>query len=180
MTLPQKRILLALALCLSAGLTVAATIEGRVVGVSDGDTVTVLDAAKVQYKVRLTGIDAPEKAQPFGQRSKRNLSSWVFGKQVQIETNKSDLYGRTLGKVVVNGIDANLEQVKAGFAWHYKKYAGEQPAADREAYSRAEAFACTQRIGLWHDAAPMPPWDWRSCRRHKPGTEGMDCGVTRR
>ena len=180
MTLPQKRILLALALCLSAGLTVALTIEGRVVRVADGDTVTVLDAAKLQHKVRLTGIDAPEKAQPFGQRAKQNLSNWVFGKQVQVEANKSDLYGRTLGKVVVNGMDANLEQVKAGFAWHYKQYAGEQPAAERESDASAEAFARTQRLGLWRDAAPMPPWDWRSCRRHKHGTEAMDCGLNRR
>ena len=101
MTLPQKRILLALALCLSAGLTVAATIEGRVVGVADGDTVTVLDAGKVvQHKVHLTGIDASEKARPFGRRAKQNLSNWVFGKQLQVETNKSDLYGRALGNVM--------------------------------------------------------------------------------
>ncbi len=177
---PKKRILLALALCLSAGLTVALTIEGRVVGVADGDTVTVLDAGKVQHKVRLTGIDASEKAQPFGQRSKQNLSTWVFGRQVQVEMDKLDRYGRTLGKVVVNGIDANLELVKAGFAWHYKKYAAEQSAKDREAYARAEMVARTQRLELWHDAAPLPPWDWRSCGRHKPGTEAMDCGLARR
>lgn len=141
---------------------------------------TVLDAGKVQHKVRLTGIDAPEKAQPFGQRAKQNLSSWVFGKQVQVETDKNDLYERTLGKVMVNGIDANLEQVKAGFAWHYKKYAGEQSAADRGAYERAETLARAQRIGLWRDTAPVPPWDWRSCRRHKDGAEALDCGLTRR
>jgi endonuclease YncB( thermonuclease family) len=94
----------------------AATLTGKVVGVSDGDTITVLDAAKTQHKIRLAGIDAPEKAQPFGQKSKEHLSDSVFGKQVQVEYTKTDKYGRTVGKVLVNGMDANLEQIKAGFA----------------------------------------------------------------
>jgi endonuclease YncB( thermonuclease family) len=94
----------------------AATLTGKVVGVSDGDTITVLDAAKTQHKIRLAGIDPPEKAQPFGQKSKEHLSDSVFGKQVQVEYTKTDKYGRTVGKVLVNGMDANLEQIKAGFA----------------------------------------------------------------
>jgi len=114
--------------------------------------VTVLDAGKVQHKIRLTGIDAPEKAEPFGQRAKQNLSIWVFGKKVLVETDKLDRYGRTLGKVMVNGFDANLEQVKAGFAWHFKAYEREQPAEDRQVYPRVEAVArcsgaCMARCG---------------------------------
>ncbi|HEY3046091.1 MAG TPA: thermonuclease family protein [Polaromonas sp.] len=169
-----------LALCLSLGFADAETIAGKVVGVADGDTVTVLDAAKVQHKIRLTGIDAPEKAQPFGQRSKQNLSNLVFAKQVVVEAGKSDRYGRTVGKVVVGGIDANLEQVRAGYAWHYKKYEREQSIEDRVAYAAAESSARAARAGLWRDAVQMPPWDWRSCRRKQAGTEAMDCGAFRR
>ena len=137
------------------------TISGRVVGVSDGDTITVLDTSKVQHKIRLAGIDAPEKAQPFGQVSKEHLSGLVFGKQVTVETDKTDKYGRNVGKVLVNGTDANLAQIKAGFAWHYKEYVKEQSTADRESYARAETTARSSTLGLWRDAKPMPPWEWR-------------------
>ena len=137
------------------------TISGRVVGVSDGDTITVLDTSKVQHKIRLAGIDAPEKAQPFGQVSKEHLSGLVFGKQVTVETDKTDKYGRNVGKVLVNGTDANLAQIKAGLAWHYKEYAKEQPAADRASYASAETQARASVQGLWRDPRPMAPWDWR-------------------
>lgn len=92
----------------------AGTIEGRVVGVTDGDTVTVLDAEKLQHKIRLSGIDAPEKMQPFGQRSKESLSDLVFDKIVMVDTDKKDRYGREVGKILVNGVDANLVQVTRG------------------------------------------------------------------
>ena len=163
MTLTKKRIFLTLALSLSLSFASAESI-----------------VVKVQHKVRLTGIDAPEKAQPFGQRSKQNLSNWVFGKQVSVETAKTDRYGRSLGKVRVGGIDANLEQVKAGYAWHYKKYEREQSVEDRAVYARAEAGARAGRVGLWRDAVQLPPWDWRGCRRRLAGTEAMDCGAFRR
>ena len=100
----------------------AEVIAGRIVGISDGDTVTLLDANKRQYKVRLTGIDAPEKNIPFGQRSKEHLSDLVFSKEVQVETKKLDRYGRTLGKILLDRQDINLAMVNAGMAWHYKKY----------------------------------------------------------
>ena len=180
MTYSIKRIFQSLCLCLLLGSAAAETIVGKVVGVADGDTVTVLDAAKVQHKIRLTGIDAPEKAQPFGQRSKENLSNWVFGKDVEIETGKIDRYGRSLGRVRVGGVDANLEQVRAGFAWHYKKYELEQSAEDGKAYARAETAARAARVGLWRDASQVAPWDWRSCRRGQAGTESLDCGLFRR
>jgi endonuclease YncB( thermonuclease family) len=160
----------------------AATLTGKVVGVSDGDTITVLDAAKTQHKIRLAGIDPPEKAQPFGQKSKEHLSDSVFGKQVQVEYTKTDKYGRTVGKVLVNGMDANLEQIKAGFAWHYKEYAAEQPVADRATYASAETTARSASAGLWRDAKPMPPWEWRHGGKNEPTTEssasGCACGGT--
>jgi micrococcal nuclease len=139
----------------------AETLTGRVVGVADGDTITVLDANRQQHKIRLSGIDAPEKAQPFGARSKQSLSDLVFDKQVAVEWNKQDRYGRTVGKVLVNGIDANLAQVKAGLAWWYRDYAKEQSAADRRLYEQTEQQALVQRLGLWVDKNPTPPWDFR-------------------
>ena len=143
----------------------AATIEGRVVGVADGDTVTVLDANKVQHKVHLSGIDAPEKKQAFGQRSKESLSNLVFDKQVIVESDKTDRYGRAVGKILVGATDANLEQVTRGFAWHYKAYEREQSVNDRKLYDFAETEARAARRGLWRDVAPIPPWEFRKGKR---------------
>ncbi len=157
---PMKSIIVAALLSAALNLQ-AAAIEGRVVGVSDGDTITVLDANNAQHKIRLSGIDAPEKKQPFGQRSKESLSDLVFNKPVAVDTDKQDRYGRKVGKVLVNGQDANLEQVKRGFAWHYKTYEREQPLLDRTAYTEAEIEAKAARRGLWADAEPVPPWDFR-------------------
>lgn len=147
--------------------SVAATLQGRVIAVSDGDTVKVLDQSNTEWKIRLMGIDAPEKRQAFGNSSKSNLSDLVFGKPVTVEYSKKDKYGRTVGKIRVNGIDANLEQVKAGLAWHYKKYEKEQSEEDRDTYAREEDQARTRQRGLWRDAAPEPPWDWRKAKKRK-------------
>lgn len=143
----------------------AETLDGYVVAVSDGDTITVLDAKRQQYKIRLAGIDAPEKAQAFGERSKRHLAVLVFNKQVTVEWDKFDRYRRTVGKVLVNGTDANLEQIKAGMAWWYEKYRKEQSPDDQKSYRVAEQQARMQRTGLWRDNNPLPPWDWRKTRR---------------
>ena len=134
---------------------------GRIVGISDGDTVTLLDANKRQHKIRLTGIDAPEKKMPFGQRSKEHLSDLVFSKDVQVETEKLDRYGRTLGKIVFDRTDINLAMINAGLAWHYKKYQNDQSRSDRLLYAHAEDQARQQHIGLWRDPTPTPPWEWR-------------------
>ena len=137
----------------------------RVVGVTDGDTITVIDAKRQQLKVRLAGIDAPEKTQDFGNRAKQNLSRLVFGKTVTLESRKVDRYGRLVGKVLIGQTDANLEQIKAGLAWHYREYASEQSVTDRLAYSNAEARARSSRLGLWSLTNPVPPWDFRSSPR---------------
>ena len=150
-----------LAACLLvAQLSFAAELTGLVVGVSDGDTITVL-VDKTPYKIRLAGIDAPESRQAFGQASKQHLSALVFKKSVTVLWDKKDRYGRPLGKVMVDGTDVCLEQIKAGVAWHYKRYASEQPAQDRADYAAAEDKAKGERIGLWSDAQPNAPWDWR-------------------
>ena len=138
----------------------AETVTGRVVGVADGDTITVLDADKVQHKIRLVGIDAPEKKQPFGNRSKESLSALVFDKTVDVETSKRDRYGRQIGKVLVNGRDVNLVQVELGMAWFYRQYQREQSPNDRRLYEAAEDAAKAEKRGLWRDADPVPPWDF--------------------
>ena len=139
----------------------AAVLSGKVVGIADGDTITVLTPDKVQVKIRLVGIDAPEKGQPFGQKSKDHLASLVFAKVVTVEYSKTDRYGRTLGRVLVSGLDANLEQIRSGFAWHYKEYAREQAPLLREQYSAAEASAMRARLGLWADSNPQKPGEHR-------------------
>ena len=150
-----------LAACLLvAQLSFAAELTGLAVGVSDGDTITVL-VDKTPYKIRLAGIDAPESRQEFGQASKQHLSALVYRKTVTVLWDKKDRYGRTLGKVMVDGTDVCLEQIKAGLAWHYKRYASEQPVQDRADYAAAEDRAKGERIGLWSDAQPTAPWGWR-------------------
>lgn len=139
----------------------ADSLKGRVVGISDGDTITVLDAGNRQYKIRLAGIDAPESHQAFGQKSKANLSALVFNRQVVAQCTKTDKYRREICKVLVDDIDANLEQVRAGMAWWYRHYAKEQSRQDQEAYEAAEFNAKIRRTGLWADKNPMPPWDFR-------------------
>lgn len=149
------------ALVLLATSASAATISGIVVGVSDGDTLTLLDANRQQHKIRLKGIDAPEAHQPFGQKSKSNLSAMVFNRQIMADCGKTDKYRREICKIIANGLDINLEQVRAGMAWHYKQYAREQSPQDREDYEVAEFNAKIQRLGLWNDKNPVPPWEWR-------------------
>jgi len=147
--------------------TFADTIQGRVVSIADGDTVTVLDAFNTEHRIRLMGIDAPEMQMPFGQWSKENLSNLVFGKQVIIEYSKQDRFGRAIGKIIVNGVDVNLEQIKAGMAWHYKRDQKEQSPVDRTSYAEAEVQARARHQGLWADKEPMPPWDWRHFQRQE-------------
>jgi len=141
------------------------SLSGRVVGVADGDTVTVLVNEHDQYKIRVSGIDAPEKKQAFGHQAKAKMSALVFGKDVVVEWNKKDRYGRTIGVVMVDGKDAGLTLLRAGLAWHYKQYQREQSASDRERYSAAENAARSERVGLWVDDEPTPPWEWRHNKR---------------
>jgi len=156
----MKRTLVCLLLALALAAN-AETITGRVVGVADGDTITVLDANKVRHKIRLAGIDAPEKKQPFGNRSKESLSELVFDKTVNVETSKRDRYGRQIGKVLVNGRDVNLVQVERGMAWFYRQYQRDQSPNDRKLYEAAEDAAKAGKRGLWRDADSVPPWEFR-------------------
>lgn len=138
----------------------ADTLVGKTVGISDGDTITVL-VDRREVKVRVAGIDAPEKKQAFGQRSKESLSECAFGKSVSVDWNKKDRYGRIIGKVTSDGVDCGLRQIEIGIAWHYKAYAKEQSSTDLAAYADAESQAMDRKIGLWSDPRPIPPWIFR-------------------
>ena len=140
-------------------------LTGRIVSIADGDTVTLLDANLRQHKIRLSGIDAPERRQPFGNRSRLHLGALVFGKQVTADCPKTDRYKRAVCRIEVDGVDANLAQVEAGMAWHYTEYAREQRLADRWRYAKAEDGARAAQRGLWSDRAAVAPWDFRKARR---------------
>lgn len=164
------RLLLLLLLLLAPGPGAAAELYGTVIKVADGDTVTVLDSAYVRHRVRLAGIDAPEKHQAFGMRARNHLESQVLGKEVIVVWNKHDRYGRIIGKVLTGkctgGVcpqtrDAGLDQLHAGLAWHYKQYQRDQTTGERESYAAAEKTARAKHEGLWQDASPLPPWDYR-------------------
>jgi endonuclease YncB( thermonuclease family) len=111
-------------------------LRGKVVSIADGDTITVLDGDKKQHKIRLTGIDAPEKKQAFGAKSKARLGELVAGKEVVVEWKEKDAYGRTLSKVIQGGVDVNLQMVKEGLAWHYRKYSKSAEFAGLQAQGR--------------------------------------------
>ncbi|MES2318848.1 MAG: thermonuclease family protein [Pseudomonadota bacterium] len=129
--------------------------EYRVVKIADGDTLTALSPSMEQLKCRLYGIDAPEKKQAFGQASKLSLAQLSFGRTAQIDVVGRDRYGRSLCRIAVAGVDVNKEQIARGMAWMYRRYAKDP------SYSDAEGTAQSLRIGIWRDAQPVPPWDFR-------------------
>lgn len=140
-------------------------LTGKVVGVSDGDTITVLGPGNREYRIRLNGIDAPEKSQEFGNAARENLSRLVFGREVRVVWQKEDRYNRLLGRVYVSGTDVNLAQLKSGLAWYYRAYANDVAAGDRSIFDRAEEEARRGRRGLWSTASPTAPWDFRAAAR---------------
>ena len=149
-----------------AGTSHAIVFKARVINVADGDTVTVLDEAYAEHRIRLMGIDAPEKSQAYGKVSRQSLSEMVGGQELSIDAAKHDRYGRLVGKLVSrDGRDINLEQVRRGMAWHYTDYAREQSSTDRVLYADAQQWARVDRKGLWSDVSPTPPWDYRKEKR---------------
>lgn len=168
--IPENSMALRSALILLATYAQSATadfLNGVVVRVTDGDTITVLDNSRTQHKVRLAGIDAPESHQAFGQRSRQYLASMVFHKQVGVEWAKHDRYGRTIGKVPVDGKDVNVRLVQAGLAWHYKAYVREQSPSDAILYAEAENRARKRHDGLWAEAHAVPLWEWRKSTKSR-------------
>jgi micrococcal nuclease len=148
---------LAPALLLLLAAAPAVDFPARVVGVSDGDTLTVLRPDRTQVKVRLYGVDAPETGQDFGQRAKQAASALTFGKTVTVRPVATDRYGRTVAKVILpGGRSLNHELVRSGSAWWYRSYAPKDATL-----AGLESEAKAARRGLWSQPAPVPPWDWR-------------------
>ena len=142
-------------------------IKGRIVGVHDGDSITLLDADNRQHKIRLDGIDAPELGQPFGRASKQHLAEPLANREAVAECSKIDPYGRAVCRVLVGGADVGLVQLRAGMAWFFRRYAKELPPDRRQKYADVEAQAQAERRGLWADAELVAPWDWRAMGRTK-------------
>jgi endonuclease YncB( thermonuclease family) len=142
----------------------ASTYQGKIIGITDGDTVTLLTANKQQIKIRLDSIDAPEKSQPYGAVSKVALSNLVFGKQVIAVSNKIDKYGRTVATVYLSKINVNLAMVQKGMAWVYRLY------ARNKAYYTMENYARKYKLGLWSQTKPQAPWDYRKAKLNQSDT----------
>ena len=153
-----NRILLPLLLLFTLSAQ-AEALEGKVVKIADGDTLTLLTPSNQQVKIRLAGIDTPEKKQPFGNKAKQALSNLAFQKQALVEIETKDRYGRTIGVVFVDGLNVNAELVKQGMAWVYRKYTD-----DKRLYA-LESEAKQAKRGLWLDKKPIPPWEWRRGKR---------------
>lgn len=134
-------------------------LNGRVVGITDGDTFTLLDSSKNQIRIRFHGIDCPEKGQPFSKECKKYLSELIYLKKVSILSSGTDRYGRTLGMVYLGNICINEQMLAMGMAWHYKQY------DSRLAWAGLEEKARRQRLGLWKDDHPVPPWEWRKLKK---------------
>jgi endonuclease YncB( thermonuclease family) len=138
-----------------------ADISGVISRVVDADTVFLRSDQGVNYKVRLLGIDAPEIKQIYGKEASQYLTDKVHGKTLVVSGSKKDRYKRLLGKLVLDGNDINLNLVKNGMAWHYKRYKSSQDKLDQLLYSNAEKYARDNKLGLWSKGLPIPPWQWR-------------------
>lgn len=158
-----------------AACAAAHEFTGRVVGVSDGDTLTVLDSRRVKRKIRLAAIDAPEKPQAHGQQSRIGLMRLAQGRVVKVVWHTRDLHGRVVGKVLLRPTacdvcdfsqDAGLLQIEAGNAWWYREFRNEQHITDQRLYESAEASARQAWRGLWADSRAIAPWEWR--KQHNP------------
>lgn len=156
----MKRLLLVLLFTLTAWLAVSAQLRGTVIAIADGDTFTLLTAQNQQVKIRLHGIDCPEKKQPYFNNAKAYTSSLVFGKQVSVQVKNKDRYGRTIGVVLLaDKRNVNELLLQAGWAWHFKKY-------DQDArWAAMEQQARRNRKGLWADPNLIAPWDWRAMKK---------------
>ncbi|HWI15841.1 MAG TPA: thermonuclease family protein [Burkholderiales bacterium] len=139
-----------------------AELRGRVVGVADGDTLTVLVDHEA-VRIRLSDIDAPERGQSYGANARQSLAELCAGRMATVVSEGHDRYGRTLGVVACGGVDANREQVRRGLAWVYARYA----RRDSPLYE-VEREAREQGRGLWQGADPLPPWLWRSRHKARP------------
>ncbi len=145
----------------------SSTFPAELVRVLDGDSLIVRDARGGEVEIRIHGIDAPERRQPYSNASRRALSERLSEAELVVEPYTRDRYDRVVAKLTVDGRDLGLEQIEAGLAWHYKQYAEEQSRKDRQLYAAAEDRARTGRLGLWADREPVPPWEFRQSLRRQ-------------
>ena len=135
-------------------------LKGKIIHISDGDTVHLLTSKNEKIKIRLNDIDAPEAKQAFGNKSKENIKKFIYQKDVIVEYKKKDQYKRVLGTIYYQNRDINLQQVKDGYAWVYKKY------SKNPTYFKAEQEARSKKIGLWSDRNPIEPWVFRKNKKN--------------
>lgn len=157
--LPPKHIYAQTSIQQPAALKQNRAYKGKSINVDDGDTFTFLSKQKVAYRIRLDGIDAPEKGMPYAKKAKEYLAALLLNQEIELRVVSADRYGRYVGKVYCNGAEISLLMLRAGYAWHYGKY-------NRDAaFSEAERSARGQRNGLWQDKNPIAPWTVRAYRR---------------
>lgn len=154
----MRRAILAAALAV-VGAATAAELDGRVVNVHDGDTLTIL-SARQQIRVRLADIDAPELGQGFGRASRESLAALCAGQQSAVTPTATDRYGRTVARVSCRSTDAATHQVASGMAWVFTRYA----PTGSPLYS-LQGAAKAERRGLWSAPQPVPPWEWRRAQK---------------
>jgi len=139
----------------------------KVISISDGDTFTILEGKK-NIRIRLDAIDAPEKGMPYAKASKKFLSGLCFGQMVRVKAVTTDRYGRTVARVVLpDGRDVSTEMIRAGYAWHYKKYSSDP------ILSKLESKAKINKVGLWQDHNAMAPWEVRKMHRNGISTKKL-------
>ena len=160
-----RRLLLAgfLLLVLLVQAAAARELHGRVVGIADGDTITLLTERREEVRIRLAEIDTPEGGQPYGSRARQVLSDLAFGKPIRVVVVDTDRYGRAVGRVFAGALDVNAEMVRRGAAWVYRRY------SDDPVLLRLERAARAERLGLWGlpEAERTPPWEWRAAERQR-------------
>ena len=161
----QHPIISTLVWLLLATIAMCAELRGLVVSIADGDTITLLDNSNTQHKIRLYGIDAPERKQDYGTKARQTLAALVHNKTVKVDVLETDRYGRKVGKVYVGNMYVNLIMIATGMAWHYDQYAKKDTDL-KDAQKSAKKSA----IGLWSHPTPVPPWQWRQSKRQHPPT----------
>lgn len=167
-----RLLLLLLVSATTLSMAIPATITGKVVAIADGDTFTIL-RNNTQIRIRIDAIDAPEKGMPYARSSKKYLSGLCFGKFVTVKAVKVDRYGRTVARVALpDGKDVSTEMIRAGFAWHYKKYSRDKVLSDLEIQARKN------KCGLWKDSNPIAPWEVRQMHRKGISTKALFEGST--
>jgi endonuclease YncB( thermonuclease family) len=137
-------------------------LTGKVISVADGDTITVLDSSNQTHKIRLYGIDCPEKRQAYGKAAKKHTSQLTYRKIANVKEYDTDRYGRTVGVVTVDGVNVNESLIDNGYAWQYRKYCKASFCND---WLALEADAQMAQVGLWKDSNAQAPWEWRKDRR---------------